>query len=174
MPPVPWRAAACRLPLRSTVHGPTRHSLPIVAYPTAALPGALQRHEAWVWERQDAKDELRPRRSGCPPMSARRLRAVAARVGLPAEQVLAQLAGQARMHDDGRLAVEARPARADEQAVRDGDGTASSRFAQAGAAAVDGSASWTTATRPRWRNPTGGHNSDGEPIARAGSAPDDW
>jgi cytidylate kinase len=38
---------------------------------------------------------------------SRRLRAIAARAGLSAEQVLAQLADQARMNDDGRVTVEA-------------------------------------------------------------------
>ena len=57
-------------------------------------------------ERQDAKDELRAQVWLSADVS-RRLRAIAARAGLSAEQVLAQLAGQARMNDDGRVAVEA-------------------------------------------------------------------
>ncbi|WP_308114131.1 hypothetical protein [Streptomyces brasiliscabiei] len=68
--------------------------------------GALQRHEAWVRERQDAKDELRAQVWLSADVS-RRLRAIAARAGLSAEQVLAQLAGQAQIYDDGRVAVEA-------------------------------------------------------------------
>ncbi|MFG2683984.1 hypothetical protein [Streptomyces sp. NPDC048392] len=68
--------------------------------------GALQRHEAWVRERQDAKDEVHAQVWLSADVS-RRLRAIAARAGLSAEQVLAQLAGQARMNDDSRVAVEA-------------------------------------------------------------------
>ncbi|MFI1212404.1 hypothetical protein ACH4UV_32930 [Streptomyces sp. NPDC020802] len=39
--------------------------------------------------------------------TSRRLRAIAARTGLAAEQLLAQLADHARLADDGKLAVDA-------------------------------------------------------------------
>ncbi|MFE5165039.1 hypothetical protein ACFRNT_42370 [Streptomyces sp. NPDC056697] len=55
-------------------------------------------------ERQDARDELRA------PVwlssdTSRRLRAITARVGLIAEQVLAQLADHVEMNDDGTMVV---------------------------------------------------------------------
>ncbi|MEU1940517.1 hypothetical protein ACH49O_41185 [Streptomyces coeruleorubidus] len=71
----------------------------------ARRQGAVDRHAAWVTERQEAKDELRAQVWLRADVS-RRLRAIAARAGLSAEQVLAQLAQRVQMHDDGTVAVE--------------------------------------------------------------------
>ncbi len=65
----------------------------------------MDRHAAWFKERQEAKDELRAQVWLRADVS-RRLRAIAARAGLSAEQVLAQLAHHAQMHNDGTVAVE--------------------------------------------------------------------
>ncbi|MEU6183567.1 hypothetical protein [Streptomyces coeruleorubidus] len=55
-------------------------------------------------ERQDAKEELRAQ-IWLPADTSRRLRAIATRAGLRPEQVLAQLADHAMMHEDGSLTV---------------------------------------------------------------------
>ncbi|MGA5454873.1 hypothetical protein ACPCVO_50865 [Streptomyces umbrinus] len=56
-------------------------------------------------ERQDARDELKTQLWLSADVS-RRLRAIATRTGLEPEQVLAQLADQVRMDDDGALTVD--------------------------------------------------------------------
>jgi cytidylate kinase len=61
-------------------------------------------HAAWVKERQDAKDELRAQ-VWLTADTSRRLRAIATRAGLRPEQVLAQLADQAVMGEDGTVTV---------------------------------------------------------------------
>jgi len=67
--------------------------------------GALARHAARQTERQDARDELKTQ-VWLNADASRRLRAIADRTGLSAEQVLAQLADRASMNDDGALAVD--------------------------------------------------------------------
>ncbi|MEU6911479.1 hypothetical protein ACWDZW_40140 [Streptomyces coeruleorubidus] len=71
----------------------------------ARRQGARDRHAAWMKDRQDARDELRAQVL-LPADTSRRLRAIATRAGLSAEQVLAQIAHHAQMHDDGTVAVE--------------------------------------------------------------------
>ncbi|WP_308403207.1 hypothetical protein [Streptomyces sp. BV286] len=71
----------------------------------AQRKGALARRAAWEKERQDARDELKAQVWLSADVS-RRLRAIAARTGLEPEQVLAQLADQVRMDDDGTLTVD--------------------------------------------------------------------
>ncbi|WP_307530820.1 hypothetical protein [Streptomyces umbrinus] len=71
----------------------------------AQREGALARRAAWQMEQQDARDELKTQVWLSADVS-RRLRAIAARTGLEPEQVLAQLADQVRMNDDGALTVD--------------------------------------------------------------------
>ncbi|WAU78562.1 hypothetical protein O1Q96_01695 (plasmid) [Streptomyces sp. Qhu-G9] len=72
----------------------------------AQREGALPRRAAWQMERQDERDEWKAQVWLSAEVS-RRLRVIAARTGLEPEQVLAQLADQVRMDDDGALAVDA-------------------------------------------------------------------
>lgn len=71
----------------------------------AQREGALARRAAWQMEQQDARDELKTQ-VWLPADASRRLRAIAARTGFSPEQVLAQLADQVRMNDDGALTVD--------------------------------------------------------------------
>nr|WTB11955.1 hypothetical protein OG546_49130 [Streptomyces antimycoticus]WTB12179.1 hypothetical protein OG546_50400 [Streptomyces antimycoticus] len=70
----------------------------------ARRQGALDRHAAWMRERQDARDELRTQ-IWLPADTSRRLRAIAARAGLQPEQVITQLADHVRMDEDGAVVV---------------------------------------------------------------------
>lgn len=56
-------------------------------------------------EQQDARDELKAQ-LWLSADASRRLRAIATRTGLEPEQILAQLADQVRMNDDGTLTVD--------------------------------------------------------------------
>lgn len=70
----------------------------------ARRQGALDRHAAWMKERQDAKDELRAQ-VWLSAGASRRVRAIAARAGLEPEQVLAQLTEHVQMNEDGAVVV---------------------------------------------------------------------
>ncbi|CAM5468362.1 putative protein OS=Streptomyces griseorubiginosus OX=67304 GN=AQJ54_42745 PE=4 SV=1 [Streptomyces griseorubiginosus] len=68
----------------------------------ARRDGALARHAAWQQEQRDARDELQAHVWLSADVS-RRLREICARTGLRPEQLLAQLADQARLAEDGTL-----------------------------------------------------------------------
>ncbi|MEU0032061.1 hypothetical protein [Streptomyces sp. NPDC006335] len=72
----------------------------------AVRDGALARQVAWQKEQRDARDELQAY-VWLPADVSRRLRAIVARTGLTPEQLLAQLADQVRLNDNGTLAVDA-------------------------------------------------------------------
>ncbi|MEU1276343.1 hypothetical protein [Streptomyces sp. NPDC005799] len=68
----------------------------------AQREGAIARRTAWEQQQRDARDELRTQVWLSADVS-RRLREICARTGLLPEQVLAQLADQARLSEDGTL-----------------------------------------------------------------------
>lgn len=67
---------------------------------------ALARQAAWQKEQHNARDEPQAH-MWLPADVSRRLRGIAARTGLTAEQVLAQCADQVRLTHDSTLAVDA-------------------------------------------------------------------
>ncbi|MFF5494493.1 hypothetical protein [Streptomyces aquilus] len=71
----------------------------------ARRQAATAHHAAWAQEQRDARDELRAQVWLSAEVS-RRLRAITRATGLSAEQLLAQLADQVRLNDDGTLTAD--------------------------------------------------------------------